>query len=336
MTLEKSSNEVLSEKLNEFFPNEVVEVKEQPKIEEPKKAVPNPMLEEIEEELTEEMEQEEAQEEGAKKEAEDKQDSENKDILKNKLSGYPKQFREVVESVKDEPLRAKFLEAGQLLRAREDQVRLELGNLKKEYNTAKGLIQMIGQDPVNALKHIAKVTKIDLASLVDKPVQDDEYDYRTPEEKARDKQLEDIKQELLALKNQKSTDELQTIEQEIESFADSKDEDGDLKYPHFEKLQDSIFEILGFEKQRLGVPKNSQERLKRLEKAYNKAVLLDDELVAEREEELLRKSQERKREEIEKAKKLRKFTGKSSVNVKPASSKDALSSIYDKWAAGSI
>lgn len=331
MTQEKSSQEVLSEKLDEFFQKEEIS---QIETKEEKPTPPNPLVEEMEEE---ELENQKKEEEAEEEKPDEKQDSEKEDLeLKRKLSGYPKEFRELVQSVQDDHLKAKVLEAGKVVRAREDRLSLELGNLKKEYNTAKGLIQMIDQDPVSALKHIAKVTKVDLASLVEKPVQEDEYDYRTPEEKARDKQLEDIKQELLALKNQKSVDELQTIEQEIESFADSKDESGDLKYPYFEKLQDSIFEILGFEKQRLGVPKNSQERLRRLEKAYNKALLLDDELVAEREEEILRKSQERKKEEIEKAKKLKKFTGKSSVSVKPASSKDALSSIYDKWAAGSI
>ena len=331
MTQEKSSQEVLSEKINEFFPEaEIAPAKEV------KQIPPNPIFEEMEEEEIEKDSSEEVAKDEEKPE-EEKQDSEKEDSeLKRKLSGYPKEFRELVQSVEDDQLKAKVLEAGKVVRAREDRLSLELGNLRKEYNTAKGLIQMIDQDPVNALKHIAKVTKIDLASLVERPVQEDEYDYRTPEEKARDKQLEDIKQELLALKNQKSVDELQTIEQEIESFADSKDEDGDLKYPYFERLQDSIFEILGFEKQRLGVPKNSQERLRRLEKAYNKAVLLDDELASERENEILKKSQRLKQEEIEKAKKLKKFTGKSSVSVKPASSKDALSSIYDKWAAGSI
>lgn len=333
MTQEKSSNEVLSEKLNEFFPEEIVEAKEEVKeIIEPKKAVvPNPMLEEFEDELEEEeIETPEVKEKNSEVE-EDKE-------LNRKLSGHPKEFIDLVKSVKDKELQTKISDAGRLYRATNDRLSLELGNLKKEQSSTKELIQFIDRDPVAALKHIAKVTKIDLGSLVDAPVQDeDDYDYRTPEEKARDRELEDIKRELQNLKGQKSQDELLTIEQEINSFADSADEEGNLKYPHFEKLQDTIFDILGIEKQRLGFPKNAAERQQRLLKAYQKAILLDDDLVAQRDAELLERAKAKRTAEIEKAKKLKKFTGRSpSAGVKPASSKDALSNIYDSWASGNL
>jgi len=333
MTQEKSSNEVLSEKLNEFFPEEIVEAKEEIKeIVEPKKAVvPNPMLEEFEDELEEEeIETPEAEEKNPEVE-EDKE-------LNRRLSGHPKEFIDLVKSVQDKELQTKISDAGRLYRATNDRLSLELGNLKKEQSSTKELIQFIDRDPVAALKHIAKVTKIDLGSLVDTPVQDeDDYDYRTPEEKARDRELEDIKRELQNLKGQKSQDELQIIEQEINSFADSVDEEGNLKYPHFEKLQDTIFDILGMEKQKLGSPKNAAERQQRLLKAYKKAILLDDELVEQRDAELLEKAKAKRTAEIEKAKKLKKFTGRSpSAGVKPASSRDALSSIYDSWASGNL
>jgi hypothetical protein len=333
MPQEKSSNEVLSEKLNEFFPVETVEVKEEIKeIVEPKKAVANPMLEEFEEEIEDEQTEDELEDEKKNPEIEEEKE------LNRKLSGQPKEFKELVKSVQDKELQTKILDAGKIVRAREDRLSLELGNLKKEYGSTKELIQFIDRDPVAALKHIAKVTKIDLGSLVDATVQnEDDYDYRTPEEKARDKELEDIKRELQNLKGQKSQDELLTIEQEINSFADSADEEGNLKYPHFEKLQDSIFDILGIEKQKLGSPKNAAERQQRLLKAYQKAILLDDDLVAERDAELLEKAKVKRTAEIEKAKKLKKFMGRSpSAGVKPASSKDALSSIYDSWVAGNL
>jgi hypothetical protein len=333
MTQEKSSNEVLSEKLNEFFPVETVEAKEEPKeIVEPKKAVANPMLEEFEEEIEDEQAEEKPEDEKPDPEVEEEKE------LNRKLSGQPKEFKDLVKSVQDKELQTKILNAGKIVRAREDRLSLELGNLKKEHSSTKDLIQFIDRDPVAALKHIAKVTKIDLGSLVDAPVQnEDDYDYRTPEEKARDRELEDIKRELQNLKGQKSRDELSTIEQEIDSFADSLNEEGELKYPYFEKLQDSIFDILGIEKQRLGSPKNAAERQQRLLKAYQKAILLDDDLVAERDEQLLERAKAKRAAEIEKAKKLKKFTGRSpSAGVKPASSRDALSSIYDSWASGSL
>lgn len=333
MTQKKSLNEVLSEKLNDFFPEETVEVKEEPKeIVEPKKAVANPMLEEFEEEIEDEQAEEEPEDEKKNPEIEEEKE------LNRKLSGQPKEFKELVKSVQDKELQTKILDAGKIVRAREDRLSLELGNLKKEYGSTKELIQFIDRDPVAALKHIAKVTKIDLGSLVDAPVQnEDDYDYRTPEEKARDRELEDIKRELQNLKGQKSQDELSTINQEIDSFADSLNEEGELKYPHFDRLQNDIFDILGIEKQRLGSPKNAAERQQRLLKAYQKAILLDDDLVAERDAELLERAKAKRATEIEKAKKLKKFTGRSpSAGVKPASSKDALSSIYDSWASGSL
>lgn len=335
MTQEKSSQEVLSEKLDQFFPAE--EVKEQPKIEEPVKTemAPNPLLEEMEEE---EAPQEEQTEEEAETKPEEKQDSEKtNDEIKRKLSGYPKEFRDLVESVQDNDLKAKVLEAGKVVRAREDRLSLELGNLKKEHNSVKSLIQMIDQDPVNALKHIAKVTKVDLASLIEKPVQEeDAYDYRTPEEIARDKQLEDIKRQLEALTRQKNSEEHLTIEEEISDFAKSEDSDGNLKYPHFEKLESIMFDLLGLDNQKLGYAKTAKERRQRLESAYNRAIRLDDELFEETKAQISKKEQERKKEEIEKAKKLKKFTGRSSVSVKPASSRDSVAEAYDRWQIGAL
>lgn len=336
MNQEKSSNEVLSDKINEFFPEENVEQKPQEEVKqiiEPKKAVvPNPMLEEFEEELEEEMA-------GEPEEEKQNPEIEEEKELTRKLSGQPKEFKDLVKSVQDKELQTRILEAGKVSRAREDRLSLELGNLKKEYGTAKDLLQLIDQNPSAALKHIAQVTKVDLSSLIDKPVhaENDDYDYRTPEEKAKDKKIEDIEKQLRQLTNQKSQDELSTIEQEINIFADSADEKGNLKYPHFEKLHESIFDILGIDKQRLGIPKTAQERKQRLEKAYQKALLLDDDLVVERDANILKKAQEKRAVEIEKAKKLKKFSGRStSVGVQPASSKDALSDIFDKWLSGNL
>lgn len=344
MTQEKSSNEVLSEQLSEFFPEENAvikeieevseEVKEVKQITEPKKAVtPHPLFEDMEEgeEETDE-EVEESEDEDQDPEVEERKE------LDRRLSGQPKEFKDLVKSVQDKELQAKILDAGKIVRAREDRLSLELGNLKKEYGSTRELIQFIDKDPLAALKHIAKVTNIDLSTLIDKPVQDeDDYDYRTPEEIKRDKELEDIKKELQNLKGQKSQDELSTINQEIDSFADSLNEEGELKYPHFDKLQDTIFDILGIERQRLGFPKTAAERQQRLSKAYQKAIMLDDELVVERDAEILRKAQDKRKAEIEKAKKLKKFSGRSPSNsLQPASSRDKTAETYDAWVSGNL
>jgi hypothetical protein len=327
MTQEKSSNEVLSKKLNEFFPAEAVEVKEEPKeIVEPKNAVvPNPMLEEFEDELEEEQAEEEPEDEKQNSEVEEDKE------LNRKLSGQPKEFKDLVKSVQDKELQTKILDAGKIVRAREDRLSLELGNLKKEYGTSKELIQFIDRDPIAALKHIAKVTKVDLGSLIDAPVQnEDDYDYRTPEEKARDRKLEDIERKL----NQREQSELQRQNAEtanqIEEFRNAVDDAGDLKYPHFDRVRKNMAPF--FDENSPIFDSNMT-----MAKAYQKAILLDDELAAERDAELLNKAKAKRVAEIEKAKKLNKYSSRSSsVNVKPASSRDALSNIFDKWASGSL
>jgi hypothetical protein len=95
--------------------------------------------------------------------------------------------------------------------------------------------------------------------------------------------------------------------------------------------------LLGIEKQRLGFPKTAAERQQRLSKAYQKAIMLDDELVAERDAELLNRAKDKRAAEIEKAKKLKKFSSRSpSAGVKPASSRDKTSSTYDAWVSGNL
>jgi hypothetical protein len=328
MIQEKSSNEVLSEKLNDFFPDENIEIKEEVKeIVEPKKAiVPNPLFEDMEEGEVEEEVEEEAQPEEEK----DPKVEEKKE-LDRRLSGQPKEFKDLVKSVQDKELQTKILDAGKIVRAREDRLSLELGNLKKEYSTTKELIQFIDRDPVAALKHIAKITKTDLGSLIDKPVyEEDDYDYRTPEEKARDRKLEDIERKL----NQREQSDLQRqnaeIANQIEEFRNAVDDEGDLKYPLFDKVRTNMALFFN-EESPLFNPNIT------MAKAYQKAILLDDDLVAERDEKLLERAKAKRAAEIEKAKKLKKFTGRSpSAGVKPASSKDALSSIYDTWASGNL
>ena len=198
MTQEKSSNEVLSEKLNEFFPDQNVEVQKEEVIVQPKKEkaiVPNPLFEDMEEGESEEEAEEKAEEEHSEEEKNPEVEEDKE--LNRKLSGHPKEFIDLVKSVKDKELQTKISDAGRLYRATNDRLSLELGNLKKEQSSTKELIQFIDRDPVAALKHIAKVTNIDLGSLVDAPVyEEDDYDYRTPEEKARDKKLEDIERKL--------------------------------------------------------------------------------------------------------------------------------------------
>lgn len=262
-------------------------------------------------------------------EEEVKENIETKGVdLKKTLSGQPREFREAVELIKDPEAQAKVIEAGKILRAREDQVRLELGNTKKEMANFKAFDESLKKNPIQALKDLAKYAKIDINSLLE-PVED-EYDYRTPEEIARDNHYKNIESRLAQIERQKQEETADINAREIEQFKSAKNSDGQIKFPHFEKVRNSMATFF-IEESPLFNPNLT------LEQAYKKAVMLDDELVELRDAEITRKATEKRKEELEKAKRLKKFSGRtSSVNVAPANPRAALKDIVSKHFAGAL
>jgi hypothetical protein len=262
-------------------------------------------------------------------EEEVKENIETKGIdLKKTLSGQPREFREAVELIKDPEAQAKVIEAGKILRAREDQVRLELGNTKKEMANFKAFDESLKKNPIQALKDLAKYAKIDINSLIE-PVED-EYDYRTPEEIARDNHYKNIESRLAQIERQKQEETADINAREIEQFRSAKNSDGEIKFPHFEKVRNTMATFF-IEESPLFNPDLT------LEQAYKKAVMLDDELVELRDAEITRKATEKRKEELEKAKRLKKFSGRtSSVNVAPANPRAALKDIVSKHFAGAL
>jgi len=262
-------------------------------------------------------------------EEEVKENIETKGVdLKKTLSGQPREFREAVELIKDPEAQAKVIEAGKILRAREDQVRLELGNTKKEMANFKAFDESLKKNPIQALKDLAKYAKIDINSLIE-PVED-EYDYRTPEEIARDNHYKNIESRLAQIERQKQDETADLNAREIEQFRSAKNSDGEIKFPHFEKVRNTMATFF-IEESPLFNPDLT------LEQAYKKAVMLDDELVELRDAEITRKATEKRKEELEKAKRLKKFSGRtSSVNVAPANPRAALKDIVSKHFAGAL
>ena len=309
-------NDILKEKLLESVS----------KIEDAK----NP-IEEVKEEIKEEVEQEiedNTQEESEKLEEEIKENIDKGIDLKKTLSGQPREFREAVELIKDPETQAKVIEAGKILRAREDQVRLELGNTKKEMANFKSFDESFKKNPLQTIKDLAKFANIDLNNLIE-PVQD-EYDYRTPEEIARDNHYKNIESRLAQIERQKQEETADVNAREIEQFKSAKDSNGEIKYPHFERVRGNMatFYIEGH-------PLYNPDLT--LEQAYKKAVMLDDELVELRDIEIAKKTMEKRKEELEKAKRLKKFSGRtSSVNVAPASPRALLEDIVSKHFAGAL
>ena len=301
----------------------------------PIEEVKEEVKQEIEEKLEDNIEQELESTENTQEESEEPEEKEevkeniDKGIdLKKTLSGQPREFREAVELIKDPEAQAKVIEAGKILRAREDQVRLELGNTKKEMANLKTFDESFKKNPLQTLKDLAKFANIDLNSLIE-PVQD-EYDYRTPEEIARDNHYKNIESRLAQIERQKQEETADVNAREIEQFKSAKDSNGEIKYPHFERVRGNMatFYIEGH-------PLYNPDLT--LEKAYQKAIMLDDELVELRDIEITRKATEKRKEELEKAKRLKKFSGKtSSVNVAPASPRALLDDIVSKHLAGAL
>jgi len=322
-------NDILREKLLESVGK--IEDAKNP-IEEIKEEVKEEVEQKIEDNTQEELEPtENTQEESEELEKLEEEIKENIDKgidLKKTLSGQPREFREAVELIKDPETQARVIEAGKILRAREDQVRLELGNTKKEMANFKSFDESFKKNPLQTIKDLAKFANIDLNNLIE-PVQD-EYDYRTPEEIARDNHYKNIEFRLAQIERQKQEEITNVNAREIEQFKSAKDSNGEIKYPHFERVRGNMatFYIEGH-------PLYNPDLT--LEKAYQKAIMLDDELVELRDIEIARKTTEKRKEELEKAKRLKKFSGRtSSVNVAPASPRALLEDIVSKHFAGAL
>tara|TARA_R110000868_G_scaffold161193_2_gene391203 strand:+ start:1300 stop:2358 length:1059 start_codon:yes stop_codon:yes gene_type:complete len=258
----------------------------------------------------------------------------NNTDLDKELSGFNQEFRDAVNLIEDTDLRHKMIEAGKKQRATIDRKHQELGEGKKlvdrvnqafvnnnlaysknDYvNVVERYINFdaaFTKDPLNAIEILAKSANIDLSNLYNKTVQnpefiDDQDDYRTPEEIALENRLKVLEQ--------RETQRIQDIEraekvssqQQLSDFINSKDADGNLQYPHFEQVRSDMG---------LLITKPGMD----LVKAYNQAVLLNDDLRTERESKLVKSVEEKRRLDIERAKKLKKQVPRS-LNTKVSTS----------------
>lgn len=290
-----------------------------------------------ESESVEEVEEPETSETSEENKEEEKTESESSEEslleLERQLSGHTKEFKDLVKSLKDPELQKKALEAGKVSRAREDRFASELGEVKKQYELVSNFKQMLETSPQDTILQIAKMANLDLKALVEPTAADESEEYLLPEEKALNSKMKNIEQQnkllaqkLEAIEQAKVREQQEMIAQEIEAFVANKE-----KYPYFEDVQDSIADLLTLEKNKSGLPKNSQERIARLEKAYNKALLLDDNLLQKRDEDLKRQLEAKRRADVEKAKSQKKVANTYAKNpTSPASIKDELIAEYKK------
>jgi hypothetical protein len=290
--------------------------------------------EEVESDLEEEIKDDEPEEE-VQDEEEDTIIDEEEESLGVKLHGvFSKEHISLLERIEDVELRDSFIEAGKKQRADIDRKSSEIGSQKKLYETLestlktnnlnytpqqfegymKNLIEfdaLFTKNPKEAVRSLAKHAKIDLQAN-DDSAQDDDDDYRTPEEIKSDARIEALEQQL---KNQES----QRLQQEINNFANTKDVNGDLKYPYFDKVRADMA---------LFYPDRTQD----LSVAYKKAVMLNEELSTNSEVDILKKVEVERKARIEKAKKQKKQSVRSSkINTKPTSRRAIIASAVDDF-----
>lgn len=323
--IENEATQILENSVNEFY-------KEEPK--EEKQEITEEVQEEIEEVKESETKDETVDETTEAEESIDEIADEEKNIeekeinIADSLRGvFSNDYIDLLESIEDVKLRNDLIDAGKKQRADLDRKRLELGESKKLVETLDGAIKdnglnynrqqyadlvknfinfdaLFARDPKQALEALAKQANLDLNTLGNKSVQEDDNfddDYLTPEEIKNAKELAALKEEINQLKNQRQQEEQISAQQELINFASEVDSDGNLKYPHFEKVRATM-----------GMFFNSSNPEMTLEKAYQKAVRLDDDLFSQTKEEILRKAELKRKAEIEKAKKLKKQSINSS------------------------
>mgnify|MGYP003649379778 CR=1 FL=1 len=218
-------------------------------------------------------------------------------------SGWTKEEKELVKKIKDPELRQEAVEATKKRRVDFDRRSLELGNTRKELAEMRTKLE-------------------ELTSKQNNPVAENEDEYLTEQELKQKKQLENVERQLQELKEQEAASQAQTVQKELTSFAQSQNEDGSLKYPYFDRVRKNMSLLF----------QADQNGTMTLEKAYNKAVLLDDELEGEQRQELLLKEKIKQKEALEKVKKNKKYSpsvgsGNKNLSAKELNSK-AISELF--------
>ena len=312
--VEKEASESIEEAINELYEDDTQDKEENKKDEQ----------EAQEENSTDEVTEGKEDEDTATGDLEDDK-ADDKEIIEDEevdldktLSGHTKEFRELVKSIDNQELREKVISEGKLSRAELDRIRLELGNLKKDHSNFQDFDTLYKENPKLAIQSLITSAKkngvnlddlvgVDANKTVEEPIKEED-DYRTPEEKKTDQTLKTLLEKITSLeanslKQQQESQRQQqvTAKQEVNDFINSKDEDGNLKHPHFEKVKHDM--SLFF---------NDKNPDMTFEKAYDRALLLDPELLKERDDKIAAKSDRVRKEKVEKAKKLKKQSTSSS------------------------
>lgn len=258
-------------------------------------------IEEIQNDIVEEkeVEQEPVNNEDEKPEEAEEIEEENpeKELEFLRLtSGWTKEEKELVKKINDPDLKQEAIDATRKRRVDFDRRSLELGNTKKELAELR-----VKMDELLSNKN----------KIVDTDDNDD--DYLTDQELKQQKQLEDVKRQLEEIKQEKTFNESQSVQKEVNDFREATDEDGILKFPYFDRVRQNMSLLFQAD------PSNNLT----LEKAYKRAILLDEELAEESMKETILRDKIHKQKTLEKVKKNKRFSPNSKEGRTKLSPKDA-------------
>jgi hypothetical protein len=159
------------------------------------------------------------------------------------------------------------------------------------------------QDPKDALLQLAKSANVDLGSGDSNSSDDAESvdEYLTPEELAMDKKMKTLEARVQQFENQTKQQDLLSAQQEVEAFRGATDTEGNLKHPHFERVRSNMSKLF-----------NIGDNDMTFEKAYQRAILLDDELVEQRDLKIKDSFEKKRKADVVKAKKAKRQSVRTS------------------------
>ena len=157
------------------------------------------------------------------------------------------------------------------------------------------------QNPLMALKQIAQGLGVNLSSLNEENESGIFSEEQNPHIAQLQQELQTVRTELGNIRQTNIRAQTAQHEETINTFASSKDQSGNLLYPHFEKVKTKMGALL-----KAGEAED-------LTSAYNKAIRLDDDLYKkslENEKTLAKKEEEKRRKlAVEKARKVKPKSG---------------------------
>ena len=161
------------------------------------------------------------------------------------------------------------------------------------------------EDPQQALKWLAKSYGVDLTAVNDDTAIEDEY--ADPQMKAMQQQIAQLQGTIQNQQQQAQNMQKQEVQTLIDNFQTAKDEDGNLKHPHFEAVQNQMAALVG------------SGQAKDIAEAYDMAVFANPTTRAKVLEEQAKQKEEQAKKETQqevKAEAVQKAKKQQRVNVK--------------------